>query len=177
MSQLFYRQESRGSTYITFFLLFFSLFYIWRTSFLQLNSPLYAKAFAILLHCTYWCFSHLSPPNTSCLPCEHLQFRALPAHECLLNCEQKIAQEECVVLNGKAELNVFNLEENEIIICQKLASWMLTAKYLRVSKRSTATQDSFSLKNIYTENCSVSFTRLLNQAGLISLCPTANISL
>lgn len=147
------------------------------TSFPHLNSPLYAKAFAILLHCTYWCFSHLSPPNTSCLPCEHLQFKALPAHECLLNCEQRNVQEERVVSNGKTELNVFNLEENEIIICQKLASWMFIAKYLRVSKRLTETQDSFSQKNIHTENCSVNFTGLLNQAGFISLCFTANISL
>lgn len=41
------------------------------------------------------------------------------------------------------ELNVFKLEENKIIICQKLAHSLLTAKYSKVSKRLTATQDSF----------------------------------
>lgn len=69
-------------------------------------------------------------------------------------------------LNGKTELNVFNLEENKIIICQKLASSMLTTtKYLKVSKRLTATQDSFSLKNMHTEYgklFTVNFIGLLN---------------
>jgi len=78
------------------------------------------------------------------LPCEHSQITTLPAQKFLLNCEQENAQEEFVVLNWKTELNMFNLEENKIIICQKLASSMLTAtKYLKVSKRLTATQDSF----------------------------------
>lgn len=88
MLQLFYRQESKVSRYLIgrylvgiYFSHFFqSLFYLWMTSFAHLNSPLYAKAFASLLHHTYWHISHLSPPNTSCLPCEHL-LRALPAPE------------------------------------------------------------------------------------------------
>lgn len=37
-----------------------------------------------------------------------------------LNCEEKNALKEFVVLNGRSELNVFNLEENKIIILPKV---------------------------------------------------------
>lgn len=167
LQQLFYRQERRG----TFFSLFSKYFYFWITmNFPHLSSLLYAKSLQVsfIAHTDAFLILVLKIlPICSVNTCKLQHYLLLSVYWTVSKKNNHhTTQDKFLVLNGKTELNVFNLEENKIIICQKLASSMLTTtKYLKVSKRLTATQDSFSLKNMHTEYgklFTVNFIGLLN---------------
>lgn len=172
MLQLFYRQDSKGSRYLIgrYLIsryLFFSLFSVVFT-FGWWLSPIWTAPFmpkplqvSFIAHTGTFLISFLQTPHVCPVNVCNSE------HYLPLNCEQKNAQEEYVVLNGKTELNVFNSEENEIIICQKLASWMLTEKQKKTLEcfQEINSNSGFFLskEDTHRKLFTVKFTGLLNQ--------------
>lgn len=168
MLQLFYRQESKGTRYLIGRYLFFSLF----QSFLPLDDEFPPSKQPPLGQ------SLCKSPSLHILTLfssqssKHFMFAlwmfAIQSITCSWTGNKKNAQEEYVVLNGKTELNVLNSEENEIIICQKLASWMFTEKQKKKKLegfQEINSSSGFFLPKEHTHRklFTVKFTGLLNQ--------------